>query len=277
MFILTVIAVKFGGVMPQITCPNCGTTINLENRRETDFDMIKNATDGEAKTFTELLHITNLSRKTLSLRLKEMCQSGILMKSDGIYNLNGGIPSDKGRRKVSGGFARAFRDKRLRTGLMLAAFILFTCTSSYVLASFIMPRASYQEPAVLGNFSVALDVNADVKNIYAWQVAVRFDSSEMKVLQVMSGDFVGSDFPLFVNSTDTHAHYSTLLLGGTLLGNDQGKDGPGRLATIVFGYFLKDYAKPEMVLDEKTFFLDSSGSNIPYSDSTLILRIIQKD
>ena len=75
--------------MPQITCPNCGTTINLENRRALDFKLIRSATDKTPRTFTELLHITKLSRKTLNLRLKELCAEGILLKNDGMYSSNG--------------------------------------------------------------------------------------------------------------------------------------------------------------------------------------------
>ena len=261
-------------------CPNCGTTINLENRRETDFDMIKNATEREARTFTELLHITNLSRKTLSLRLKEMCQNGILVKSEGTYNLNGGFPSEEASRKPAGGFRRAFNDKRVRTGLMLVALILFSSTSSYVLASFLMPKATNHEPVALGTFTLALDVS-NVENLYSWQVAARFNSSEVKVQEIMSRDFVGYDpdtgFPLFMNFTDTRMDYPTLLLGGTLLGDVQGKDGTGRLATIAFVYFVKDFAKPEIVFNEKTFLLDPDGASIPIGDSTLTLRMIRKE
>jgi PKD repeat protein len=72
---------------PQITCPHCGNTINLENRREVDFEKIMYALDKSPKTFTELLAITSLPRKTLSIRLKELCSSGSIIK-DGGYHLN---------------------------------------------------------------------------------------------------------------------------------------------------------------------------------------------
>jgi PKD repeat protein len=72
---------------PQITCPHCGSTINLENRKEVDFEKIMHALGKSPRTFTELLNMTNLPRKTLSLRLKDLCASGSIMK-DGGYHLN---------------------------------------------------------------------------------------------------------------------------------------------------------------------------------------------
>jgi len=71
---------------PQITCPHCGSTINLENRKEVDFEKIIYALNNSPKTFTELLEITSLPRKTLSLRLKDLCNSGSIVK-DGGYRL----------------------------------------------------------------------------------------------------------------------------------------------------------------------------------------------
>jgi len=72
---------------PQITCPYCGTTINLENRKEVDFEKIMDALGKSPRTFTELLTMTNLPRKTLSIRLKELRTSGSITK-DGGYHLN---------------------------------------------------------------------------------------------------------------------------------------------------------------------------------------------
>lgn len=87
---------------PQITCPHCGSTINLENRKGVDFEKIMYALDKSPKTFTELLTITNLPRKTLSIRLKELCTSGSIIK-DGGYHLNSSIkPTDKILRKRNG-------------------------------------------------------------------------------------------------------------------------------------------------------------------------------
>jgi DNA-binding Lrp family transcriptional regulator len=260
--------------MPQIMCPNCGTTINLENRKETDFDLIRTATKKEPRTFTELLRVTNLSRKTLSLRLKELCQDGTLVKEDGVYNLNGGFSSGSSGRNRGAGFSRIVHDKRIRTGLVLVAFLLCFSASSYVLAMYFAPRAAtYQEPVVLGNFTVAVDIS-NMENLYSWQVAVRFNSSEMKVLQITPGGFVGSDFPFFVNCTDSQADGNVLLLGGTLFGNVPGKSGSGTLATVVFGYFVNNYTAPEIAFNGDTFLSDPDGSTIPIKDTTLTLSTI---
>lgn len=87
---------------PQITCPHCGNTINLENRKGVDFEKITYALSKSPKTFTELLAITNLPRKTLSLRLKDLCTSGSIVK-DGGYRLNSSIkPTNKMLRKRNG-------------------------------------------------------------------------------------------------------------------------------------------------------------------------------
>jgi len=55
-------------------------TINLEKRKEIDFYLIKKTTKNTPQTFTELLHITRVSGRTLSVRLKELCEKGILPK-----------------------------------------------------------------------------------------------------------------------------------------------------------------------------------------------------
>jgi PKD repeat protein len=89
---------------PQITCPHCGSTINLENRKEVDFEKIIYALNHSPKTFTELLDLTNLPRKTLSLRLKDLCTSGSIIK-DGGYRLSSSIkPAKKifGKRNGNG-------------------------------------------------------------------------------------------------------------------------------------------------------------------------------
>ena len=130
--------------VPQITCPNCGTTINLENRKEIDLDMIRNAARRQPKTFTELLHITKLPRKTLSLRLKELCQSGMLIKNEGVYKLNGVSEYGNARTAMSNGLSRVLNDKRMRTGLMLIAFLLCSSATGYVLAMFMVPHMKWR-------------------------------------------------------------------------------------------------------------------------------------
>jgi PKD repeat protein len=90
---------------PQITCPYCGNTIGLENRKEVDFGKIMHALGKSPRTFTELLTMTNLPRKTLSIRLKELCASGSIMK-DGGYHLNPSIVSTNGTFRKRNGNGR---------------------------------------------------------------------------------------------------------------------------------------------------------------------------
>ena len=214
--------------MPQVTCPNCGMTINLENRREIDFGLIKNATGKHPRTFTELLHITKLSRASV---------------------------------------------------LMLIAFLLFSSASGYVLAMLLTPPQyiqTYPEPVIIGSFTMALDVN-NVTDLYGWQVAIAYNSSQLKVLEITSGGFVGDDFPSFVNSTDSIE--DLLLIAGCLHGEVPGKNGSGKLATIVFGYFTENYDDEPKIVPRKVFetlLSDSKLRNIPIGNSTLTLTIIGK-
>lgn len=256
-------------------------TINLENRREIDFGLIKNAAGKHPRTFTELLHITKLSRKTLNLRLQKLCKEGVLIKDDGGYRLNGSLQiGDKGKDFVNG-FLNGFHNKKLRTGLMLIAFLLFSSASGHVLAMlFSLPHIqTYQEPVIIGNFTMALDIH-NVEDLFGWQVVVIFNSSELKVLKVSPGDFLTFNDPKYPQDPRllSDVYESRLLLGSCLYGDMPGKDGSGRLATIVFGYFTENYDAPKIVPEEvfKTLLLDSQGQPIPIKDSTLTLSIVGK-
>jgi hypothetical protein len=157
-------------LMPQITCPNCGCTINLENRKEIDVDLIKDAARNEPRTFTELMHITSLPRKTLSLRLRELCKTGGLIKVEGMYQLNGASePRKSFYMNFKGGFSRKL-DKRLRIGLMLVSLAICFSASGYVLALLIQPTSQTPpapEPVIIGSFAMDLNVS-NVQDLYAW-------------------------------------------------------------------------------------------------------------
>ena len=257
--------------MPKITCPNCGITINLENRRKIDFDLIIKATRKRPRTFTELLHITKLPRKTLSLRLKELCNNGFLVKDEHLYKANGNVPIVN-----SSGFSRIFHNKRMRTGLILLLLLISFSASGYVMANF-FPLPSIKKinhkPEVIGSFPMTLVVN-NVEDLYAWQVAIFYNQSQLKVLEITPGGFVGGDYPFFMNSTDSFK--DLLLLAGTLYGDTPGKNGSGTLAIITFGYFARDYCMPQIDPSALfgTYLMDSHGSYIPIEDSTLTLDVI---
>jgi len=245
--------------------------------------MIVDAVKKQPRTFTELFHITRLSRKTLSLRLKELCRNGALIKKDGVYELNGVLESENNGRNLARGFTRLVNNRRMKTGLLVIVFLLCSSMSGYVLAMFLVPLQQPmidQKPIVLGNFTMALDVN-DVKDLYAWQVLITYNSSELKVLKILPGGFVGSQYPswgttdisegIFVNATDISD--GMLLLAGSLCGNVPGKNGDGRLATIVFGYFIDAYEEPRIAFEEKsfgTFLFDSQASLIPIENSSTV-------
>jgi hypothetical protein len=267
--------------MPQIRCPNCGLTISLENRKETDMDLITSAVQARERTFTELLHITKLSRKTLSLRLKELRNSGDIVKNNGGYSLNG-TPHPKG----NGGsfmksFSRAFQDRRVRSVVWVLMFLLASSASGYVLAMlFVGPQRPQtpEAPTVIGAFTMALDVN-NVEDLHGWQVLVAYDFGELKLMEIIPGGFVGAEYPspgmtdisegLFMNATDIGENQ--FLLGGVLIGNGPGKDGSGRLATVVFGYFTDNYTLPSIANQGsayETCLLNSVDSIIPVGGQT---------
>ena len=254
--------------MPRIICPNCGKTINLENRREVDFQLIKKATYKRPCTFTELLHITKLPRKTLSLRIKQLCDMGALIKRNRLYCANGmhGIKN--------AGFTRCsrfFDDTKIKTCGMLLIFILLFSVSGYVLALMTTGPEKLEnlKPTILGNFTVLLNVN-EVTDLWAWQVVIKFDSSELTVLSVSSGEFfkVGEEFPDIL----WDAYSDRLLIGNTMYPGETAKSGSGTLAIIVFGYFVEDYRPPEIVSRSfdafETYLIDSKGSRIIVDSDT---------
>jgi hypothetical protein len=263
--------------MPQITCPNCGTTISLESRRELDFTLIRNATDKHPRTFTELLHITRLSRKTLNLRLKMLCAEGILMKEEGMYKSNGASEIGNSGGHLMNGLSRVFNDKRMRTGLILVALLATFSASGYVLAMIAAPTTYVQPyviPRTLGTFTMTLNVS-NVNDLYAWQAAIAFNQTQLKVAEAKAGDFLKVEYPLFDNSTSTRA--GLLLLFGGLRGNVQGKTGSGVLATIVFEYYVSNLTLPTLVSHAAgfdTWLEDSTLATIPGGPSLLGLDVI---
>jgi hypothetical protein len=263
--------------MPQIMCPNCGMTINLENRKKIDQDLIMSAVKKKPRTFTELLHITKLSRKTLSFRLKELCVDSAIVKQADMYRLNGVSGFENNRSNLAKGFSDVLHDRRIRTGLMLIALLTCSSVSGYVFATFLAPKEEpYQGPVIIGNFTMALDIH-NVEDLYGWQAAIFYNQSQLTVLKIAPESFVGmiGEYPLFVSSTDNG---NLLLIAGSLFGDVHGNSGSGRLATVVFGYFTKSYDEPKITLrdpnDFETLLLNSNGQSIPVNESTLTLTVV---
>ncbi|MGD8565576.1 MAG: cohesin domain-containing protein [Candidatus Bathyarchaeota archaeon] len=246
----------------------------MEERRNIDINLIKNATSKQPTSFTGLLHITKLPRKTLALRLKDMCEEKILVKENGLYKLNG-ASSFYDNSNTSKGFASILKDKRFRTGLMLIVFLIGSSASGYALARFFTTTEISSGPQVLGEFRMTIEVNG-VTDLYTWQVLMTFNSSELVVTNAYPGRFFEIDYPFFLNATDIGE--GKLLLGGTLSGDIPGESGSGTLATVVFGYLTPEYKEPEISFNEKGFFqtllIDSTRADIPNKESKITLTLL---
>jgi len=251
-------------------------TINLKNRKEIDLALITKAVQHKARTFTDLLHMTKLPRKTLSLRLKEMCSDGTIIKKDGVYRLNRLFKTQEKSNFSANRFSDILHDKRMKAGLMMIALLISFPVAAQALAFLFVPPAPLQtqEPVISGNFTMVLAVQ-NVTDLYAWQVVITFNSNELEVMKIASGDFVEVRFPFFVNATDVGE--GVLLLGGTLCGTVPGKNGSGRLATITFGYYADGYEYPKIAQEIGSFetrLFDSRGSSIPCGNSTMLTLTI---
>lgn len=236
--------------MPQIRCPECGTLINLEKRKETDVKLILGMLRRKPKTFTEILRATRLPRKTLCLRLKELLNSGMISK-DGDYCLTA-----RGRRSLS-----ESKERIIWSGLDLknsrflretleggsSAVILASLFSLLTISFFTMPAISSAPPT----FTVDIYIR-DAVDVFGWEVYVVFDTNALYVKEIAPGDFL-SDDTLVINSTASDHSYTKQFQGDSMLcfnsrsahgevhlaetrlGAIGGVSGYGRLVTITFG------------------------------------------
>jgi DNA-binding HxlR family transcriptional regulator len=260
---------------PQIRCPKCGMTLNLKNRREIDFYLIKKAVEKQPKSFTELLRSTHLPRKTLNLRLKELCNKRLIIKGEGLYKLNSSYNFKSSTEKISKGIMEIYQNGKRRMAILIVTLLLMASTSGYALSMLIAtPPQLPTEKSILGKFNMLIKVN-NVNDLYGWQVLIVYNSSEMKVIETNPGNFCGDQFPsltidiirgIFVNASDIGE--GKLLVGGCLIGNVPGRSGTGILANITFGYYEKNYTKPEIVINShpKTMLIDSSSFLIPVEE-----------
>ena len=242
----------------------------MENRREVDQDLIKQATQKGPTTFTELLHATRLPRKTLSVRLKVMCENGMLVKQEGAYMLNGAVGFDRNGGHLMRGVSRMLSDRRIRTGLMLVAFLLSSSVSGYVLATLMATRPVDNSPQFKGTFTMTLNVH-DVEDFCAWQILVTYDPAKVGVKAAVSGEFVGAE-PIdpykgvFTKNADISGE---LLLGGSIITGTP-KSGDGTLAIVTFGYYTEDYVLPEVASTAKTYWINSQQGKLEFAPGTLI-------
>lgn len=255
--------------MPQIRCPNCGTTVNLENRRELDYKLILRALQSNSKTFTELLHITHLPRKTLSLRLKDLIKSERIVKNGG-YFLNGSLQSDE----WDGRMKRFMSLERKHIVLLLLVLSIGMPIATHVYATYTRPPPSPPppEPLITEVFTADIVIH-DATDLYLWQVAVTFDPDVLVVLSVTPGDFmeVESTFPLWTDNS--YLGKGVLLACASLTGGISGIDGSGTLATIEFGVIGEGSRELSLVHthngESALLLFDSTGSKIPNAKVTI--------
>ncbi len=280
--------------MPQVRCPVCGTNINLESRRETDFRMIVSLLEKKPKTFTELLRATKLPRKTLSLRLKELCEAGIIVRDKG-YHLNGSPPPHL-RGKVlnvggnGGKHMFVFNKKAL---LLLLVICIGIPLSGYVYANYapkIVISVGEEKPKIQYYGTLTIEVKIEnVTDLFAWQARINYDTGILEFREITRGDFFGDTIPHILNSTDTFANLEDdLLVGDSLMGIDvTGVNGSGTLGVITFAikapgktleYFKEN--PPEIVFEPtivpkfRTYLLNSEQQEILGAESMLFLEVV---
>lgn len=269
--------------MPQIRCPNCGATVNLENRKETDFSIILKSLESRARSFTELLKITGLPRKTLNIRLKELCGMEAVTKNK-LYYLNGACPNKQWQTKI------LERNSILSNKKKLLAFLVILCiglpAAGNVLAMFFSPPPLEPEPLPLGNFVVIVNV-AEVTDVYGWQIGLRFDIANLKVVSAAAGNFFGipaqsTSLSENVENTEDTLFYrnisnDTLVLGQTLKGDHPTVSGSGSLAIVTFEYYSATYENPQLVFNKpkcQTMLLRADASEIPINQDTITLQFV---
>jgi len=245
--------------------------------------MILSGMQKSSKTFTDLLKITGLPRKTLSMRLTALCDSGVIVK-DGGYRLNGSsrvencggkmdLPESQALTKPSF-FTR--RNVIITLMLVMIAVPIAANVSAMLFSS---PSPPQPEPQYIGTFKAYIKVS-NVIDLFAWQVVIYADSLELIVVDAVEGNFLkanapyGTTFMLADHMTNPDIP-NTLLVGDSLLGMDiPGVNGAGVLAIITFGYKSENYTLPKIIFDHKmyeTLLLNSYKEHI--QEYTLTIEI----
>jgi hypothetical protein len=124
--------------MPKITCPYCRNTIGLDERREIDHGLILDTLKSGPKRFTDLYHATHLSKKTLSLRLKDLCEKKTVVKRGYQYCLNGAYRHQDGKNMFIRNMGRNF--SAVTRNLRIVALLMLWLIPSATLAFALMTR-----------------------------------------------------------------------------------------------------------------------------------------
>lgn len=242
---------------PQIRCPNCGITINSENRRKTDLGLIVRAVQKKPRSFTDLLKITELPRKTLSLRLKELMGMDVLTKN-GLYYFNEEANCTKELMQVQ-------KNPIVIRRKMLLAFVVLAIMVPAGLQAYALfqPKVDTPPPPTIKGYFTAHVLVEDVTDLYGWSAVIEYDTDNTRWVEIMPGSV---DTHRYVNNS--FPEIGVLLVGGLIqYGQNQGVTGSDlTLVSIKFGYYSEDFVDP-ILLDEyvphKTTLLNSDNEKIP--------------
>lgn len=268
--------------MPQVRCPNCGALINLKTRKKVDEYLILNALRKGQKTFTQLMQESRLPRKTLSLRLKELIHSGLIVK-DGGYRLSSSARKHTMRRGMNLKRSRFIRENLngKSSTLILMGLLIFAMISNYTV-SLALSRSNV--------FTVKIKIYGAV-DLYAWQTKVVFDPSVLAVRDVEQGGFLSSN-ALTANSTvinippreeieifegdsvfvfNSRVGYGAILIGESRIGDVFGVSGDGTLATITFSV-RRDTGIFYPYIESSVLLREDSPNNFVSTEGVVVIK-----
>jgi hypothetical protein len=250
---------------PQIRCPNCGITINSENRRKIDLSMIVRAVQKKPQSFTDLLKMTKLPRKTLSIRLKDLVGMNII-KKNGLYYLNEEADTKE--------LVNVQKPPIVIRRKVLLALLVLAVMAPVSLQAYAMFQANLfapPQPVVKGYFTATLYI-ANVQDLYGWSAVISYDSDHTNWIEILPGSI--DELPYALNNT--FPEMGLLLVGNTLIGDDPGITVSDRapLISIKFAYYSEDYTEPSLLSEylwHETKLLNSNKE--PISTDTLTFEI----
>ena len=227
--------------------------------------MIVRAVQKKPCSFTDLLRITKLPRKTLSLRLKELLGMDVITKN-GIYYLN---DSDETKKLL-----KIQKNPIVIKRRMLIAFLVLAMMISAGLqaSAIFVPRTCVPpQPTVLGYFEARVLIT-NVQELYGWQVVISYDADNTRWVEILPG--VIDELPYTLNNT--FPEMGLLLVGNTLIGKVEGFSGSGVLVSIKFAYYSEEFNEPTLLpkfMWHPTMLLDANGDLMQWDADTLELEI----
>jgi len=205
-----------------------------------------------------------------------------------LYYWNEEYPHKELERKIMKGNSRFLANKKAII-LFLLFCIGFPVTTNVFAMFFLTPPP---EPGPIGHFKAIVTVN-NVSDVYGWQVGLRFNSTNLKVVNVNPGGFlIGIDqytdnvydvadqngVELIRGTLFCHKlKDGILVIGQSLLGNISGISGGGSLAVIEFEYYCV-YQEPELIFNgnplDDTMLAKIDTSEIPLDENTVTIHFL---